>query len=74
MGRGLGQRQLTILMILVRYEASGERKLQGLRVAEIAHQLEHSVEESHSVRSSTRRALAKMSSKGLVGWRYYPHL
>jgi DNA-binding MarR family transcriptional regulator len=73
MGRGLGQRQLTILGVLARYEASGESELYGLRVEEIALQPGPSIKESASARSSIRRALAKMWSKGLVDKRYYPH-
>jgi hypothetical protein len=74
MGRGLGQRQLTILGVLARYEASGESELYGLRVEEIALQSGLSIKESASARSSIRRALAKMWSKGLVDKPYYyPH-
>lgn len=76
MGRGLGQRQLAILGILARYEARGEGELHGLRVEEIALYFGPSMKESTSARSSIRRALAKMKSKGLVGkpYYYYPRL
>ena len=73
MSRGLGQRQLAILAILERYQATGEGEL-GLRVEEIAHRLGHSAQESASALSSIRRALAKMSSASLVSKRYYPRL
>src|ERR1700733_9923579 len=77
MSRGLGRRQLTILRILARYEARGERELLGLRVEEIAEGVVRLLglasQERDSALSSTRRALAKMWSAGLVGSRYYPH-
>jgi hypothetical protein len=71
MGRGLGQRQLAILGILARYEAYGEGELHGLRVEEIALRFGPSMKESISARSSIRRALAKMKSRGLVGKPYF---
>lgn len=74
MGRGLGQRQLAILGILARYEASGEGELHGLRVEEITLHFGPSIKESVSAQSSIRRALAKMWSNGLVSKPYYrPH-
>jgi tetratricopeptide (TPR) repeat protein len=74
MSRGLGQLQLAILRVLARYEAGGESTLTGLRIEEIANHLGDAGEQSASLCSSTRRALARMSSTGLVNRRYYPHL
>ena len=74
MSRGLGRRQLTILGILARYEASGEGDLHGLRVEEIALEFGQSAQEPVSTRSSIRRALSKMRGAGLVDQPYwYPH-